>query len=170
MITTSRPADSTMVTPAVITKLPVTLDAKGRGTSKAQRRIILAEFAPCGLSAAQFARRTGLKHSTWGRQCRCSPETPSDVARGRGCHDKRQTRLRPVGANQLRRVRRSPQKTRVREDHRRMMSSATTKPSSWAILGSGGVVHPFSQRQSVAGSIASALAIASCVIPSCRRI
>jgi transposase-like protein len=46
--------------------LPVTVDAKGRvRTSKEQRRVILAEFARSGLSAAQFARQTGLKYSTF---------------------------------------------------------------------------------------------------------
>jgi transposase-like protein len=50
----------------VIPKLPVTLDTKGRvRTSKEQRRVILAEFARSGLSAAQFARQTGLKYSTF---------------------------------------------------------------------------------------------------------
>ena len=47
-------------------KLPVTLDTKGRvRTSKQQRRVILAEFERSGVSAAQFARRTGLKYSTF---------------------------------------------------------------------------------------------------------
>jgi transposase-like protein len=47
-------------------KLPVTVDTKGRvRTSKEQRRIILVEFARSGLSAAQFARQTGLKYSTF---------------------------------------------------------------------------------------------------------
>lgn len=46
-------------------KLPVTLDTKGRvRTSREQRRVILAEFERSGLSAAQFAQRTGLKYST----------------------------------------------------------------------------------------------------------
>lgn len=57
MITTSRSDASPAVTPAVIPKLPVTLDAKGRvRTSKEQRRVLLAEFARSGLSAAQFAQ------------------------------------------------------------------------------------------------------------------
>ena len=55
-------------------KLPVTVDTKGRvRTSKQQRRIILAEFARSGVSAAQFAQRTGLKYSTfagWVQRCR----------------------------------------------------------------------------------------------------
>ena len=46
-------------------KLPVTLDTKGRvRTSREQRRLILAEFERSGMSAAQFARQTGLKYST----------------------------------------------------------------------------------------------------------
>lgn len=48
------------------TKLPVTLDTQGRvRTSREQRRVILAEFERGGLSAAEFARRTGLKYSTF---------------------------------------------------------------------------------------------------------
>ena len=47
-------------------KLPVTADTKGRlRASKEQRRVILAKFAQSGMSAAQFARRTGLKYSTF---------------------------------------------------------------------------------------------------------
>ena len=47
-------------------KLPVTLDTRGRvRTSREQRRVILAEFERSGLSAAEFARRTGLKYSTF---------------------------------------------------------------------------------------------------------
>jgi transposase-like protein len=47
-------------------KLPVTLDTKGRvRVTKEQRRVILAEFARSGLSAAGFARQTGLKYSTF---------------------------------------------------------------------------------------------------------
>jgi uncharacterized protein (DUF58 family) len=52
----------------------VTLDPQGRGrTSREQRRVLLAEFARSGLSAAQFARRAGLKYSTfaaWGQHHR----------------------------------------------------------------------------------------------------
>ena len=65
MVTASRSDVSSAVAPAVIPKLPVTLDAKGRvRTSKEQRRVILAEFERSGLSAARFARQTGLKYST----------------------------------------------------------------------------------------------------------
>jgi len=47
-------------------KLPVTMDTKGRvRTSKAQRRVILAQFEHSGMSVAQFARQTGLKYSTF---------------------------------------------------------------------------------------------------------
>ena len=47
-------------------KLPVTADTKGRlRASKEQRRVILAKFEQSGMSAAQFAQRTGLKYSTF---------------------------------------------------------------------------------------------------------
>ena len=50
----------------MLPKLPVTADTKGRvRTSKAQRRVILAQFENSGMSAAEFARRTGLKYSTF---------------------------------------------------------------------------------------------------------
>ena len=43
----------------------MTLDTKGRvRTSKEQRRLILNEFERSGVSAAQFAKRTGVKYST----------------------------------------------------------------------------------------------------------
>jgi transposase-like protein len=45
--------------------VPVTVDSKGRvRASKEQRRVILAEFERSGVSATQFAKRTGLKYST----------------------------------------------------------------------------------------------------------
>ena len=51
---------------AVVPKLPVTADSKGRlRTSKEQRRVILAEFERSGISVTQFAHRTGLKYSTF---------------------------------------------------------------------------------------------------------
>lgn len=66
MITTNRSEASPAVIPAVIPKLPVTADTRGRvRTSKAQRRVILARFESSGMSAAQFARQTGLKYSTF---------------------------------------------------------------------------------------------------------
>jgi len=46
-------------------KLPVTVDTRGRvRTSKVQRRLILDEFERSGVSAVEFARRSGLKYST----------------------------------------------------------------------------------------------------------
>jgi transposase-like protein len=48
-----------------IQNVPVTVDTKGRvRASKEQRRVILAEFERSGVSAAQFAKLTGLKYST----------------------------------------------------------------------------------------------------------
>ena len=45
--------------------VPVTLDTQGRvRASKEQRRLILAEFERSGVSAARFAKQTGLKYST----------------------------------------------------------------------------------------------------------
>ena len=66
-MTSASGSDCSSVTPAaVLPKLPVTLDTKGRvRTSKEQRRIILAEFQRSGMSAARFAQRTGLKYSTF---------------------------------------------------------------------------------------------------------
>ncbi len=64
---------------AVTPKLPVTMDARGRlQTSKEQRRVILAEFERSGMSAPQFARRTGLKYSTFAAwvQRYCRPKRP----------------------------------------------------------------------------------------------
>jgi transposase-like protein len=60
-------SDCSSVTPAgVMPKLPVTMDTKGRvRTSKEQRRVILAEFERSGMSAAQFAQRSGMKYSTF---------------------------------------------------------------------------------------------------------
>lgn len=55
-----------MAPAAVMPRLPVNLDTKGRvRTSQEQRRVILAEFERSGVSAVQFARRTGLKYSTF---------------------------------------------------------------------------------------------------------
>ena len=45
--------------------VPVTLDSKGRlRVSREQRRAILEKFEQSGVSAAQFAKLTGLKYST----------------------------------------------------------------------------------------------------------
>lgn len=46
-------------------KVAVTMDSRGRvRVSKEQRQLILAEFEGSGVSAAQFAKRIGLKYST----------------------------------------------------------------------------------------------------------
>ena len=51
---------------ASVAKLPVTLDTEGRvRPPREQRRVILTEVKRSGISAAQFARRTGLKYSTF---------------------------------------------------------------------------------------------------------
>ena len=50
----------------VMPKLAVSLDTKGRvRVTKEQRRNILAEFARSGESVPKFARRAGLKYSTF---------------------------------------------------------------------------------------------------------
>ena len=66
-MTSTSSSDYSAVTPTGLTpKLPVTLDTKGRvRTSKEQRRVILREFERSGLSATQFAQRSGLKYSTF---------------------------------------------------------------------------------------------------------
>ena len=78
MITTSGSDSSCAGSLARAGKLSVTLDTKGRvRTSKEQRGVILAEFERSGLSAVQFARRTGLKYSTfalWVQRHRRSPQ------------------------------------------------------------------------------------------------
>jgi hypothetical protein len=59
--TDSAPAVASPVAP----KLQVTVDTKGRmRTSKEQRRAVLEEFERSGVSAARFAKRSGLKYST----------------------------------------------------------------------------------------------------------
>ena len=66
MITTIGSDCASVTAAGVIPKLPVTMDAKGRvRTSKEQRRVILAEFERSGVSAAQFAQRSGVKYSTF---------------------------------------------------------------------------------------------------------
>jgi len=65
MTTTSDPDPSSAVGAPAIEPVAVTLDSKGRvRASKEQRQVILAEFERSGMSAARFARRTGLKYST----------------------------------------------------------------------------------------------------------
>ena len=66
MITPSSSDSVPTLASASAAKLPVTLDTKGRvRTTKEQRRVILAEFEHSRLSAAQVARPTGLKYSTF---------------------------------------------------------------------------------------------------------
>lgn len=65
MITTRGSDNSSEAPAAVMPKVPVTADTKGRlRVSKVQRRDILAALARSGESLPQFARRTGLKYST----------------------------------------------------------------------------------------------------------
>lgn len=65
MIATSG-SDVAAPTPGVVPKLPVRLDTKGRvRVSKAQRQVILGEFERSGETVPQFARRAGLKYSTF---------------------------------------------------------------------------------------------------------
>ena|SRR5579859_3749121 len=65
MITTSGSDNSPEVPAAVMPKVPVVADTKGRlRMSKAQRRDILAALDRSCESLPRFARRTGLKYST----------------------------------------------------------------------------------------------------------
>jgi transposase-like protein len=66
--------------------VPVTVDSKGRvRVSREQRQLILAEFERSGVSAAQFAKRIGLKYSTLAgwlqRYRRAKPKGPSRSVR-----------------------------------------------------------------------------------------
>lgn len=65
-MTTTNSSDSSIGVPlSPIQSVAVTVDTKGRvRASKEQRRVILAEFERSGVSAAQFAKLTGLKYST----------------------------------------------------------------------------------------------------------
>jgi transposase-like protein len=65
MTSTSSP-DAPAASPSPpIQTVPVTLDTQGRvRVSKEQRRLILAEFERSGVSAARFAKQTGLKYAT----------------------------------------------------------------------------------------------------------
>lgn len=63
-------------TPAVLPKLPVTVDTKGRvRVSKEQRRELLAALTRSGESLPRFAQRTGLKYSTLARWVQVSRRT-----------------------------------------------------------------------------------------------
>jgi transposase-like protein len=49
----------------MIPNVPVSLDSRGRvRASKEQREVILGEYERSGMSAARFARRSGMKYST----------------------------------------------------------------------------------------------------------
>ena len=62
--------------PAVLPKLPVTVDTRGRvRVSKEQRREILAALTRSGESVPRFAQRTGLKYSTLARWVQVSRRT-----------------------------------------------------------------------------------------------
>jgi transposase-like protein len=81
MIATSDSDNSTEASSAVISKVPVTADTKGRvRVSKAQRREILAALDRSGESLPRFAQRTGLKYSTLAnwvqRRRRAKPSRP----------------------------------------------------------------------------------------------
>src|SRR5436190_1064437 len=66
-MTTSSNADaSAALGVPLVANVPVTVDTKGRvRATREQRRLILAEFERRGLSAARFAKLTGLKYSTF---------------------------------------------------------------------------------------------------------
>ena len=74
MITANGSDNSSVMPGAVLPKLPVTADTKGRlRVSKAQRRDILAALVRSGDGLPQFARRNGLRYSTlanWVKQSR----------------------------------------------------------------------------------------------------
>jgi transposase-like protein len=65
MTTTSDADLSTPVCSPAIQAVSVTMDSRGRvRVSKGQRQLLLAEFERSRVSAAQFAKRIGLKYST----------------------------------------------------------------------------------------------------------
>jgi hypothetical protein len=66
--------------------VPVTLDSKGRvRVAKEQRRLVLGEFERSGISAARFAKLTGIKYSTFAgwlqRQRRTKPKGQARTVR-----------------------------------------------------------------------------------------
>jgi len=66
MISASSSTEATSLDAAIISKLPVTLDTRGRvRATREQRQVILAEFERSRLSAVQFAKTHGLKYSTF---------------------------------------------------------------------------------------------------------
>jgi len=77
MITASGSDNSSDAGSAVLPKLPVIADTKGRvRVTKAQRRDILAALARSGESLPRFARRIGLKYSTLARWVQVSRAKP----------------------------------------------------------------------------------------------
>jgi hypothetical protein len=79
MITTSPPGSPSTIPSPSLPEMPVTIDGQGRvRTSREQRRVILAEFERSGVSAAQFAKVSGIKYSTLAgwlqRQRRAKPK------------------------------------------------------------------------------------------------
>jgi len=61
-------SDASAIPAAVLPKLPVTVDTRGRvRVSKEQRRDILAAMTRSGESVPRFAKRIGLKYSTLAR-------------------------------------------------------------------------------------------------------
>lgn len=82
MTTSSNPGFSAAVGVPLIPNVPVTVDTKGRvRATREQRRAILAEFERRGLSAARFAKLTGLKYSTFSAWLRRyhRPKSPGRV-------------------------------------------------------------------------------------------
>jgi transposase-like protein len=78
MITASGSDNSSDASAAVLPKLPVIADTKGRlRVTKAQRREILAVLARSGESLPRFARRIGLKYSTLARWVQVSRAKPA---------------------------------------------------------------------------------------------
>jgi len=80
-ITTSGSDPTTPVSATSLPRVPVTLDTKGRvRVSKEQQRLILAEFERSGISAAEFAKRSGIKYPTFAgwvqRHRRNKPKAP----------------------------------------------------------------------------------------------
>jgi transposase-like protein len=81
MTPTSSPESTSDVSSPEMQSVPVMLDSQDRvRASKEQRRVILAEFERSGVSAARFAKRTGLKYSTFAgwlqRYGRAKPKGP----------------------------------------------------------------------------------------------
>lgn len=68
-------SDSALANPTPVSglpRVPVSLDSKGRvRISKEQRRLILAEFERSGISAAEFAKRSGIKYPTFAGWVQC---------------------------------------------------------------------------------------------------